>query len=274
MNIPKLDFKNLDGVKDPKARDFNIINGQQSARSNGTTVSWGTHAGSVYHNQCKQIYYRPKENKNEAVKIVKNKSTKPGDYVMVDETGQNRQEKTQKSESPINPPRLDLAEIENDCKLQTQPEIIKITIQPKSLQLIDHVADRHIQYLKTIKLDEKFLNRLDARLTARDDLEASERQRVIRDALDIILADQLSTGVLSSSKCTTVRSGTNGFIPGAKMPSRPIAKGASRRLHDTQVNPSGMVGENVLKDREGERDEAFIIHLAVIHNSHSCQRKL
>lgn len=260
MNIPKLDFNNLHGEKNPKTRDFNILNGQYTSRSQGTTVSWGTHAGSNYHNQCKQVYYKPKEVTTvEPVKIVKNKGQTAGDYVLAKQVCKNSEtsgekrklesnQKTHESEY-INPPKLDLEQIKLDCESKTNPEIIKITIQPKPLQLIDHVADRHLQYLKTIKLDENFMNRLTSRLTARGDMESCERQRVIRDALDQILADQLSTGVLSSSKCTSVTSGANGFVPGARMPSKPIAKGASRRLHDSNVNPSGMVGESALRDK-------------------------
>jgi len=182
MNIPKLDFNNLHGEKDPKTRDFNILNGQNTSRSQGTTVSWGTHAGSNYApNQCKQVYYKPKEVKNvEPVKIVKNEGQTAGDYVLAKQNGENKEktgsnpksgsksgsnpksstnQKHHESEY-INPPKLDLEQIKLDCESKTNPEIIKITIQPKPLQLIDHVADRHLQYLKTIKLDENFMNRL------------------------------------------------------------------------------------------------------------------
>ena len=135
-------------------------------------LSWGTHAGDVYHNQCHQIYYKTGKKVTDGghsnVVVKKNETQAKGNYVLAKERQKPQQPETREpktttkepaSESPaFEPPKLDLAEVTENCKSkQARPEVVKISISPRGLQLIDHVADRHLSYLKSLKVDEQTL---------------------------------------------------------------------------------------------------------------------
>ena len=114
---------------------------------------------------------------------------------------------------------------------------------------IDRVLAWHLEYLEFIKSNSATTASISQKLTSRATIQDSERLRILSDCVEIIMADNLSTGALSNKNQPCVSSATNGFDPSIRMPSKPI-KNQSRRLHDTQTAPKGLVNEKTLEKRE------------------------
>ena len=250
--IPQLDLSSIVTNRDKHKRqirkDYTVVDDSGSPRSEMSVNSMGSNAFAVLNYERNQFL---------------NQQNKVAQPVQTEEQSQSKKTTNAKPATRKQANQPVQAEVQTnankDKNTQPDPENqiqsnqvrIKVDTRPKFLEPlpIDDLAHKLINYLSTVKMDQSTIEKINKSLQDKNIRDVETRSRLVRDTLEIIMADQLRTSALDTKNQISVSSPQAGFNPTARMPDKALPKGSSRRLHNTNVNPNIQTEKDLKENR-------------------------